>query len=71
MNIQSLEIGKDNSRFWFVLFELLARIHGHASRTATESVAFRSVLSAVAVFAVQLSLVFGAVGGVQELAAHS
>lgn len=51
--------------------ELGTGVHRQAAGTATESVTLGSVLAAVAIFAVQLVLVLGAVGRVEHLAAHS
>lgn len=51
--------------------ELGTGVHRQAAGTATEAVTLGSVLAAVAIFAVQLVLVLGAVGRVEHLAAHS
>lgn len=54
-----------------VTLELGSGVHRQAAGTAAESVSLGAVLSAVAIFAVQLVLVLGAVGRVEHLAAHS
>lgn len=49
---------------------MVTGVCAQTSSTATETVAFWSVFPSVAVFAVQLFVVLGAIGGVQKLATH-
>lgn len=46
-------------------------VHAETAGSTTETVAFGSVFAGVAVLAVQLGLVLGAVGGVKHLAAKA
>lgn len=48
-----------------------AAVHAQATGTAAETVAFGSKFAGVAVFAEELTLVLGAVGGVQHFAAEA
>lgn len=48
-----------------------AGVHAQATGTTAETVAFGSKFAGVAVFAEELTLVLGAVGGVQHLAAET
>jgi len=51
--------------------KVLAFVHGQTAGSATEAVALRTELAAVAHFAVQLALVLGAVCRVQRFAAKT
>lgn len=51
--------------------KVLALVHGQAASSATETVALRAELAAVADFAKQLALVLGAVCRVERLAAKT
>jgi hypothetical protein len=48
-----------------------AFVHGQAASSATEAVAFRAELAAMADFAIQLALVLGAVCRVERFAAKT
>lgn len=51
--------------------KMLAAVHGQATSSATEAIALRAELTAVADFAEQLALVLGAVCRVERFAAKT
>ena len=52
-------------------FQVLALIHGQATCSTAETIAFRSKFAGVANFAEELTIVFGAVRGVKQLLAKT
>lgn len=61
---------KRHSRCSFLL-EVVTGVHAEAASATAEAVALGAVLARVAHLAEELSLVLRAVGGVQQLVAHS
>jgi len=58
-------------RYGFGVSKLGSTVHGQATRTTTESVSLGSEFPSIALLAVDLSLVLGAVGAVQPLLAEA
>lgn len=66
------EIKKRHSRCSLLFFaEVVTGVHAEAASATAEAVALGAVLARVAHLAEELSLVLGAVGGVQQLVAQT
>lgn len=60
-----------HDRYLRIILQMVSAVHGKAAGATAEAVAFGTVFTTVAVFAVQFTFVFCGVGGIQHLLAHA
>lgn len=65
------DVGQQQMHSLALRLKMLALVHGETASSATEAVALRAKLAAVADFAVQLALVLGAVCRVEHFTAKT